>query len=85
MCAKSAAISCAQTEPCYDSAALPVLRCTSCRILVDVAASSAARCAGCGGPLSKDAPASTIWDDDDPTERRPIDYAARLASGAARR
>jgi hypothetical protein len=63
---------------------LPVLRCTSCRILVDVAASSVARCAGCGGPLSKDAPASTIWDDDDPTERRPIDYFAQLASRARR-
>ena len=49
ICVKSAATSCAKTEPCYASAALPVLRCTSCRILVDLAASSTARCAGCGG------------------------------------
>jgi hypothetical protein len=58
---------------------VPVLRCVSCRLLVDVATSSSTRCAACGGLLEKGAPAPTIWDDDDPTERRPVDYADQLA------
>jgi len=63
---------------------LAVLRCTHCRILVDVASSSSRRCASCGGPLEHGAAPPTIWDDDDPTERRPIDYAAQLAKRAKR-
>jgi len=52
----------------------------SCRLLVDVATSSSARCAACGGLLENGAPAPTIWDDDDPTERRPTDYYKQLES-----
>lgn len=48
-------------------------------MLVDVAPSSSRRCAACGGPLERGAAPPTIWDDDDPTERRPVDYAAQLA------
>jgi len=57
---------------------LSVLRCSSCRILVDVAPSSSRRCAACGGPLEHGLAEPTIWDDD-PTERRPTDYAEQLA------
>jgi hypothetical protein len=58
---------------------LSVLRCQSCRILVDVAPSSSMRCAACGGRLEEGAAPPTIWDDDDPTERRPISYVDELA------
>jgi hypothetical protein len=64
---------------------LSVWRCHSCRILVDVSASSSLRCSACGGPLERGAaPATTVWDDDDPTERRPISYADDLARRARR-
>ena len=55
-----------------------VLRCTQCRLLVDAAPASSRRCAACGGPLDEGAAPATIWDDDDPTERRPTDYAEQL-------
>jgi hypothetical protein len=61
---------------------LAVLRCTHCRILVDVATSSSTRCAACGGTLEEGGPIPTIWDDDDPTQRRPVDYFDQLASRA---
>ncbi|HEY2749512.1 MAG TPA: hypothetical protein VGL86_33060 [Polyangia bacterium] len=57
---------------------MSVLRCQSCRILVDVSPSSTMCCAACGGPLEHGAPPATIWDDDDPTVRRPISYASDL-------
>jgi hypothetical protein len=57
---------------------LAVLRCTQCRILVDVATAHVARCAACGGPLAEFGPVPTIWDDDDPTDRRPITYVDDL-------
>jgi len=53
---------------------LAVLQCTQCRILVDVASAHVARCAACGGPLAESSAPTTIWDDEDPTERRPISY-----------
>jgi methionyl-tRNA synthetase len=58
---------------------LAVLRCTHCRIIVDVATSSADRCAACGRRLEPGCAPATIWDDDDPTERRPPDYFEQLA------
>lgn len=78
MCAKSAATSCVREKRCYDSARLPVLRCTRCRLLVDAGSSSARRCAACDGPLERGLADPTIWDDD-PTERRPADYAEQLS------
>jgi len=58
---------------------LSVLRCQSCRILVDVSSASTARCSACGGPLEHASAPPTIWDDDDPTVRRPVDYVDQLA------
>jgi hypothetical protein len=58
---------------------LSVLRCQSCRIIVDVASGTTLRCAACGGPLEHAAAPPTIWDDDDPTVRRPISYADNVA------
>ncbi|HEX8950626.1 MAG TPA: hypothetical protein VF945_02220 [Polyangia bacterium] len=57
---------------------MAVLRCSSCRMLVDVAPLSTLRCAACGGPLDHALADPSIWDDD-PTERRPADYAEQLA------
>jgi hypothetical protein len=62
-----------------------VLRCANCRLLVDAVPSSAPRCAACGGPLEqRNKVTHTIWDDDDPTERRPTDYVKRLRATSAR-
>jgi hypothetical protein len=64
---------------------LAVLRCTQCRILVDVASAFVARCSACGGPLDEAGTVPTMWDDDDVTERRPISYVDDLARRARRR
>ena len=79
MFGKSTAISCVAEKRCYASGRLAVLRCTQCRILVDVASAHVARCAACGGPLAEAVAPPTVWDDEDPTERRPISYVADLA------
>jgi len=63
---------------------LTVSRCQSCRLLVDVAPSSTMRCAACGGPLEHAGAPATIWDDDDPTVRKPISYADDVARHARR-
>jgi hypothetical protein len=49
-------------------------------MIVDVGTSAVARCASCGGPLVAGAAPPTVWDDDDPTERRSPDYFKQLES-----
>jgi hypothetical protein len=63
-----------------------VLRCTRCRLTVDVGASStpARRCAACGGPLESALAPATIWDEDAPTVRRPISYVNDAAARTRR-
>lgn len=41
-------------------------------------------CAACGGPLERGAAPATVWDDDDPTVRKPISYAEDVARRARR-
>jgi hypothetical protein len=61
-----------------------MLRCARCRLLVEIAPDPGVRaCAACGGPLEKRV-AVTIWDDEDPTDRRPIDYAKQRPHGLRR-
>jgi hypothetical protein len=59
---------------------MTVFRCSVCRVIVDVGTSAALSCAACGGALtpSESAVTSTVWDDDEPTERRTVDYAKEL-------
>jgi hypothetical protein len=59
---------------------MTVFRCSVCRVIVDVGTSAALSCAACGGSLtpSESATTQTVWDDDEPTERRPVDYAKTL-------
>jgi hypothetical protein len=53
-------------------------------MIVDVGTSAAARCASCGGPLVAGAAPATVWDDDEPTQRRPSDYVSALAARGGR-
>ncbi|MCU1278214.1 MAG: hypothetical protein JWM53_1760 [bacterium] len=53
-------------------------------MIVDIGASAVARCASCGGPLVAGGAPATVWDDDEPTERRPTSYVDELAARARR-
>jgi hypothetical protein len=63
-----------------------LFRCSACRFVVDVGSSAAFACAGCGGALtpSESAASGTVWDDDEPPERRPVNYASRIAGDVTR-